>query len=132
LKKLTYLALLLPVLLLSACGEDRGALATKTVKDYWYDIGHGRFDKSYALLTTGIQASQPPKSYQQNMYGFLTHMGGVSAKTGRPEVAGDRAVVSVSLSAPGNPAHLNAYQHLFWENSGWRISDENGGLSRKK
>jgi hypothetical protein len=113
-------------------GQDRSALARQTVQTYWSDIEHGKIGQAYAMLTSGNQAARPLKDYQQDMFGFLEHVASVRATVGQPTINGSQAVVPVSLASPLTRQKLKAYQHLFWENGHWRISDENGGLSSKR
>lgn len=111
-------------------GQDRVALARTTVETYWYDIGHGKMTQAYDMMTTGNRRLQKRQVYVQNMFGFVTSMAGVSVKTSHPVVNGDLATVPVRLFSPKAPgSSLKAYQHLFWENGQWRISDDRGGLS---
>jgi hypothetical protein len=117
---------------ITGCGEDRAALARKAVKTYWTDISHAKLTQAYHMMTSGNRSAKPLKTYGQDMLGFMQTTGGVTPRIGKAEVHDDRAVVAVSLYSPKSPVPLNAYQHLFWEGSGWKISDENGGLSHKK
>lgn len=112
--------------------QDRVALARQTVKVYWADIGHGKVRAAYRLLTSGNRQARPFNQYSQDMFGFLTHMAGVTAKVRQVQVNGDQAVVGVSLYSPLSASPLKAYQHLYWESGAWRISDTNGGVSTQK
>jgi hypothetical protein len=84
------------------------------------------------MMTSGNQSARPLRDYEQDMFGFLEHVANVRATTGKPTINGNQAVVPVSLSSPLTSQKLHAYQHLYWENGHWRISDENGGLSSKR
>ena len=117
---------------LAACGEDRSSLAKKTVQTYWQDIASGKTGQAYKLLTSGNRVHTDLKSYNADMLQFLTTTGGIKAKVGEPSVDDDHATVPVTLISPKSAQNLNAYQHLFWENGSWHISDNNGGLSRTK
>jgi hypothetical protein len=110
-------------------GQDRSALAKQTVATYWSDIGQGKLRQAYAMMTSGNQAARPFKAYEQDMYGFITHVASLKATVGKPTINGDQAVLAVSLRSPLSSQPLHAYQHLYWENGKWRISDTNGGLS---
>jgi hypothetical protein len=124
--------LLLPALAVTACGSpDRAALARQTVQTYWSDIGHAKMQQAYNLLTPGNQAARPFDSYSQDMFGFLTSVASVYASVGSPAVKGDFATVPVTLHSP-KFAPLHAYQHLFWQNNQWYISDQNGGLTKSR
>jgi len=116
---------------LPGSGPDRSELAQHTVQTYWFEIGHGKVNQAYDMLTSGNQRTQTRDQYDQNMYGFLTSVAGVNVKAGKPYVNGDLATVPVSLYSPKSPLPLKAYQHLYWENGQWRISDANGGLSHQ-
>lgn len=112
-------------------GPDRAALARKAVETYWYFIGHGQVNQAYDMMTSGNRRLQKRQDYDQNMFGFVTSMAGVSVKTSPASVNGDLATVPVRLYSPKAPgASLKAYQHLFWEDGQWHISDDHGGLSR--
>jgi hypothetical protein len=113
-------------------GQDKSALARQTVQTYWFDIGHGKINQAYGMLTSGNQAARPLKYYEQDMFGFLTHVAAVKATVGKPAINGSEATVPVSLNSPLTSQGLHAYQHLYWENGHWRISDTNGGLSSTK
>jgi hypothetical protein len=113
-------------------GQDRVALAKQATTTYWSDIGHGKMRAAYQLLTSGTQQARPFASYSQDMYGFVASLAYVSATTGSVQVNGDRAIVRVHLHSPKTTQTLDAYQHLYWENGGWRISDMNGGVSTQK
>lgn len=112
--------------------QDRQALARQTIQAYWSDVQHGKVTQAYALLTSGNQASRPLSNYTQDMYGFLEGTGGVQIAVGKAEVNRNFAVVPVTLHSPKSTQNLHAYQHLFWEDGKWRITDPNGGLSSTK
>jgi hypothetical protein len=123
------------VVLVSAAlgsGPDRAALARQTTTEYWSDIGHGKMLAAYHLLTSGTAQARPFTQYSQDMYGFVAGVAFIWATTGATEVQGDHAIVRVHLHSPKTTRTLDAYQHLFWENGGWRISDLNGGVSQQK
>lgn len=113
-------------------GQDRSALAKQTVQNYWSDIGHGKVKVAYYLMTSGNRQTMSLTQYGQNMFGFLKGTEGVSATTGNPTVNGDQATVPVTLRSPKTTIKLHAYQHLFWENGSWKVSDPDGGLSQIK
>ncbi len=128
--------LFFPVLLilLAACGgsANRASLAKAAVTTYWKDVNSAKLDNAYALLTPGIQQSRPKSAYRQDMLGFLSTVGSVTPSVSKPSVNGDRAVVPVLLTFSRQQKTLEAYQHLYWYNGGWRITDENGGVSQTK
>lgn len=138
--KFRYLALFGIILTTSGCagvagafgGQSRSALAQQTVNTYWSDVGHAKMSKAYGLLTSGNRAQRPLSQYSQDMFAFLTHVQGLKAKAGKPTVHGDLAVVPVALTSPLSSGSFHAYQHLFWENGGWKISDQDGGLSHHR
>jgi hypothetical protein len=107
-------------------------LAGQVTRTYWSDIGKGKMRAAYQLLTSGTQQARPFDQYSQDMYGFVTGVAYVWAGTGAVEIQGDRATVRVHLHSPKTTRTLDAYQHLYWENGGWRISDLNGGVSTQK
>ena len=115
---------------LPGSGPDRSALASQTVQTYWNDIGQGKVNQAYDLMTSGNKKSQPREDYDSNMLSFLSQIAGVHVKTGKPSIDGDMATVPIRLYSPKSPVPLKAYQHLFWESGGWRISDAKGGLSQ--
>ncbi|HLJ67963.1 MAG TPA: hypothetical protein VKX16_11445 [Chloroflexota bacterium] len=132
-------SLLLPLVLLLAAplagcgGPDRTSLATSVVQTYWSDIGHGKFSEAYNLLTSGTRATINESQYTQNLMGFLEHLSGVSAKVGTPQISSDNATVPVTLRSPLAPSSpFRGFQHLFWQDGGWKISDTNGGLSQTR
>jgi len=112
--------------------QDRGALARKTVQTYWGDLHRGHTRAAYNLLSSGTQYARPFNQYNQDMFGFLTQTGGVSARVGKPQVHGDRALAPVALLFVQANRPLNGYQHLFWEDGSWRIVDQNGGITQTK
>ena len=128
------LAAALSLTLLAGCGDspDRQALARQTVQKYWYNIGHGKLSAAYYMMTSGNRAERPLSDYRQDMFLFLTKMGNVVARTGKPSVDEEKASVPVTLTSPKTTEKLKAYQHLFWEDGHWRISDPLGGLSQVK
>jgi hypothetical protein len=123
------LAVVLPAL---GSGQDRVALAKQATTTYWADIGHGKMSAAYKLLTSGTRQARPFNQYSQDMYSFLTGVSYVSATTGLVQINGDRATVRIHLHSPKTTKTLDAYQHLFWEDGGWRVSDLNGGVSTQK
>lgn len=132
-KRLFSLLPLAACLALSGCGSTNQAAAVRrTVQTYWYDIGHAHLDQAYHLMTTGNQATRTYSAYTQDMFGFLQHTSGISARVGTPSIHGNFAVVDVWLHSPAAAGEFHAYQHLFLENGHWRISDANGGLSQTK
>jgi hypothetical protein len=128
-----FLLLLVPACLLAASGcgdsQDRSALAQQTVVKYWDNIGHARFHDAYLMNTTGNRDAMPYREFRQNLVGFLTSTNGVSAEAGKPTIADDRATVPMGLHSPRAPGAFHVFQHLFWENGSWKISDPNGGVS---
>lgn len=110
-------------------GDDRVALAKQAVTTYWTDVDHGKLLQSYKMLTSGTRSVTAFSSYRSNMIGFLQSVAGVHVVASSPQVSDDRATVPVSLFSPKASGSLKAYQHLFWENGAWRISDQNGGVS---
>jgi len=121
--------LALAVMTTGCGGPDRSALATQTVKAYWTDIAHMQLRQAYNMLTPGDQVARPFSSYTQDMMGFLSGVGGLQVRTGKPIVNSDVALVPVKLFSPKAPKPLPACQHLAWVNNHWLISDQNGGLS---
>jgi hypothetical protein len=119
---------------MSGCGNsvDRSALASSAVTTYWNDVNSAHMSKAYALLTPGLQQTSPKDQYTQNMFGFLASVGSITPRVGKPTVNSDRAVVPVFLTFSKQQKTLEAYQHLYWYNGGWRITDENGGVSQTK
>jgi hypothetical protein len=125
----------LPVLLmvLAGCGgPDRASLAKQTVKEYWTDVNSAKMANAYALLTPGIQQTRPKQQFTQDMFSFLATVGAVKPAVSNASVNGDHAVVPVFLTFIKQQKTLQAYQHLYWYNGNWRISDENGGVSQTK
>lgn len=116
--------------LATACGDpNKAAMAHDTVARYWSDVSHAKFGEAYKLLTPGVQGAVPADQYAQNMMGFLSNAANVKVDVGKPVVAEDRAVVPVTMHSPKTTAPFHVYQHLFWEDGGWHISDANGGVS---
>lgn len=115
---------------LAGCGQDRAALARQAVQTYWYDIGHARIRAAYNMLTSGNQQAQSFKTYDTDILGLLTTTENVQATVGKAKVNGDTATVPVTLHSIRTSKPLPAYQHLYWEKGGWRITDQNGGLSQ--
>lgn len=129
--KYSFLAPLL-VVALSGCGQDRTALAKKTVQDYWYDVGHLKLDQAYNLLSPGVQQTLTKSNYQQDLFGFLQNSNGISAQVSKADVVGDCALVSLGLMSPRAPGQsLKVQQHLYWINGGWRITDQDGTVSQR-
>lgn len=123
------------VLALSACGDstDKPKLAQQTVVTYWADIGRAKFPAAYGMLTSGVRASLKPTAFEQAMFSLVQKTQGVWATAGKPDINGDRAVVPIGLhaaSAPGGTYHV--YQHLFWEDGAWKISEPLGGWTTTK
>jgi hypothetical protein len=118
----------------AGCGsDDRSALAKQAIINYWSDINHAKFNAAYGLLTSGNRAVMDFSQYQQNMFGFLEHVAGIHVDPGTPDISDDRATVPIKFRSPKAPGGAaNFYQHLFWENGGWRIADQNGGVSQNK
>lgn len=126
------LALLIIVcVIITGCGSDRTAAARDTVQNYWYDIGHGKVKDAYSLLTPGTQQGLKLDTYTQTVFGFLQQTAGVKATVGHVDVVGDCAQVALALDSPKAPGGtLHAYQHLYWLDGSWKISDANGQLSQ--
>jgi hypothetical protein len=127
--------LILPILIavLAGCGsQDRESLAQQTVKTYWNDVNSAKMTQAYNLLTPGIQQSRPKGQFAQDMFGFLASVGAIKPSVSKAQVNGDRAVVPVYLTFVKQQKTLAAYQHLYWYNGGWRITDDNGGVSQTK
>jgi hypothetical protein len=120
------------VVLLAGCGQNRSALASSTVSEYWADVQHAKFSKAWNLLTPGNQAARPKSTYVQDMFGFLENTGGLTVTVGQPVVSGDLAAVPVKLHSPKTPKPFPACQHLVWSNGKWLIADQNGGLTQQK
>lgn len=136
-KQLASLFLLGLALLTTGCGgtgfasgPDRTALAKQTIKTYWADLVHGKFAAAYGLLTPGVRSGLQLKDYTQSMVGLLTRAATIQAHVKKATVSGNTATVKVKLTTP-NDRPLIAYQHLFWQNGKWRVSDNNAFLSRK-
>jgi hypothetical protein len=121
------------LLSLAGCGgQDRPKLAQQTVSSYWNDLEHLRVDQAYKLLSSGVRSGVSATDFRSNIYGFLQGTAGISAKIGKPEVVGDCAQVPVTLFAPRDPSGpLHGYQHLYWLNGGWKITEQNGGVTPK-
>jgi hypothetical protein len=122
--------------LLSGCistfgsGPDKQALARQTVQTYWHDINHGKIKQAYSLLTPGVRSGLPESQYYQNMLGLLTNAGSITVGVRNAAVNGDQGTVGVTLYSPKTKP-LKAWQHLFWQNGGWLISDNNALLSQR-
>ncbi len=113
----------------SACGggQDRVALAKQTVNEYWNYLAHVQIDKAYGLLSPGNQQAVSRSNYRQNMIGFLEGTSGVNATATHADVIGDCALVALNLHIPAAPGGvLKTYQHLYWIDSGFRITEPNG------
>jgi hypothetical protein len=133
LKVFRFLPIFVLLVLVAGCGgPDRTSLAKQTVKDYWTDVNSAKMESAYALLTPGIQQTRPKSQFKQDMFAFLATVGAINPSVSKPTVNGDRAVVPVNLTFVKQQKTLQAYQHLFWYNGNWRISDENGGVSQQK
>jgi hypothetical protein len=133
LKALRFVTFPVLLLLLAGCGgPDRAALAQQTVKDYWTDVNSAKMANAYALLTPGIQQTRPKQQFTQDMFSFLATVGAITPTVAKPSVNGDHAVVPVFLTFVKQQKTLQAYQHLYWYNGNWRITDENGGVSQTK
>lgn len=132
-KVFRFLPIPVLIVLLAGCGgPDKAALAKQTVKDYWTDVNSAKMESAYALLTPGIQQTRPKGQFKQDMFAFLASVGAITPTVSKPTVNGDRAVVPVFLTFVKQQKTLQAYQHLYWYNGNWRISDENGGVSQQK
>lgn len=120
------------VLLTGCGGKDRATLAQETVKNYWSDIGHGKIKDAYGLLSSGVRQQTTLAEYNQSFMALLTKTNGVAADVKKAEVHGDCAIVPVGLLSPKAPGEqFHVYQHLFWENGNWRITDPQGGVSQQ-
>jgi hypothetical protein len=132
--KALSLVLAVPLLalgLIGCGGPDRTALASKTVSDYWYDIGHLKINQAYALLSPGVQSGLPKNEFRQNLFGFLQNTNGISAKVYKADVVGDCSLVTLGLITPLDPAHAaKVQQRLYWVQGSWRITDSGGYVSR--
>jgi hypothetical protein len=128
---LIAVALVTAVVVLPALGfgQNRTALARQATVHYWSLIGHGKLTTAYHMMTSGNRQSITESDYQQNLYNFLTSVGNVWATTGKVDVNGDQAVVAVALHSPKTSAVQKGFQHLYWQDGGWKITDENGGIS---
>ncbi|HEX6506650.1 MAG TPA: hypothetical protein VF221_03370 [Chloroflexota bacterium] len=133
-KALRYLAAPVFVMIfIAGCGgPDRTALAQQTVVNYWTDVNNAKMTEAYKLLTPGIQQTRPKGQFTQDMFGFLSSVGAIKPTVSKATVNGDKAVVPVYLYFVKQQKTLEAYQHLYWYNDGWRITDENGGVSQTK
>jgi hypothetical protein len=133
-KHLWLLLLALPcVLSIAGCGgSDRSALAKTAIVNYWSDINRGKFNEAYRLLTSGNRGVTNFSTYRQDMFGFLESVSGITVVPGNPEISDDRATVPIKFESPRAPGYAKFWQHLFWENGGWRIADQNGGVSKNK
>jgi hypothetical protein len=114
-----------------AGGPDKQALARTTVQDYWHDVNHGKIKQAYGLLTPGVRSGITENQYYQNMLGLLTKAGSITVAVRDTSVNGDLGTVKVTLYSP-NAKPLNAWQHLFWQNGGWLISDNNAYVSQHR
>jgi len=119
---------------LAGCGgDDKTALARKTVQIYWQDINQGKWRQAYHMMTTGQQQATTISDYVKNWADFLTNStGGVTAVVGQPRVDGSCAKVPITLKSPRTYSpkqYLHAYQDLYWQNGEWRISNELGALT---
>lgn len=132
-KVLRFVPLPVLVILIAGCGgPDRAALAQQTVKEYWTDVNSAKMENAYALLTPGIQQSRPKTQFKQDMFAFLATVGAITPAVSKATINGDHATVPVDLTFVKQQKTLQAYQHLYWYNGNWRISDENGGVSQQK
>jgi hypothetical protein len=113
-------------------GPDRSALAKQAIVNYWSDVNHAKFPAAYALLTSGNRAVTTFSTYRQDMFGFLESVSGITVVPGTPQISDDRATVPIKFESPRAPGFARFWQHLFWENGGWRIADQNGGVSKTK
>lgn len=114
-----------------ANGPDKAALAKKAVESYWNYAGHGKINQAYSMLTPGVRESLPKSQYAQNMIGLLTRAGSITAKANKAYVSGDQAQVRLTLYSPKDKP-FPAWQHLFWLNGGWHISDNNAYVSQHR
>ena len=128
-----FLPLLIPLLVLAGCGgESRATLARQTEQAYWNDIHSAKLDKAYQLLTPGTKSQFSANDFRQSMFNFLQHTSGVTAQVKKVSVVGDCAQVSLDLISPLEPSgKFHVYQHLYWIDGGWHISDQNATLSQK-
>lgn len=131
---LKRLALLLGAAwLLTGCGDpDRTPLARQVVQSYWSDISHNRPVQAFHLLTSGNRSSRQQSQFSQDILSYLLHERSLKATIGSASVNGDRATVHVTLTAPVERGPLHGYQHLFWENGSWRVTDYPGLLSNTR
>ena len=136
-KYLASCALLALTLGTAGCGTigfanpDKPALAKQAVQNYWNYATHGKINQAYNMLTPGVREGIPKSQYAQNMIGLLTRAGSISVKVKKVYVSGDNAQVSVTLSSPKDQP-LPAWQHLFWQNGAWQISDNNAYVSQHR
>lgn len=120
---------------LVGCGQDRSSLAKQSVQNYWNNIEHAKMKTAWNILTPGQEQANPYGPWSTNLLDFLRTTNGIDAKVGEPVVSGDTASVPVTIRfhkapAPRNDQH--GYQHLFWDNGKWRITDESGTLTKSK
>jgi hypothetical protein len=116
---------------LAGSGPDRTALAKTTIQTYWRDITHGKLPSAYSILTPGVRAGLSQSDFSQNFIGLLTRSGSLAVTVGKVYVNGDNATARVKLTSPRDQP-LHAWQHLFWVNGGWHISDNNAYLSKNR
>lgn len=121
---------ILMITTLAGCGQDRTALAHQAVQTYWDDISHAKIRAAYSMLTSGNRQAQSFKTYDTDILGLLANTANLRATVGKPKVNGNFATVPVTLHSIKTSKPLPAYQHLYWENGRWRITDQNGGLSQ--
>jgi len=111
--------------------QNRVALARQTEHSYWNDFGHYKVHPAYMLLTPGVRQALKEKDFQQAMIGLLTSTNGVTAAIGKITVVGDCAQAQLGLQSPKAPGQkLKVWQHLYWIDGGWHISDTNAEVSR--
>jgi hypothetical protein len=131
--------LILLSLTLAGCGTvslagnppSRSTLAKRTIISYWSDINHAKMSQAYRLLTPGVREGITKADFANNFIGLLTNASTIGATVNNVQVNGDTATAKVTLTSPKDHP-LHAWQHLFWVNGGWHISDNNAFLSHHK
>lgn len=125
---------------IAGCGDpDKAALARQTVQTYWSDINHGKLKNAWDMLTPGQQQANPLSQWGANIFDFLKQSNGIKVKVGTASVTstsdGTFASVPVHVSfvaAPDPRNDKSGYQHLYWQDGKWLISDESGTLTHRK
>jgi hypothetical protein len=137
-KPLATCVLLLLSLTIAGCGSigfaggsDRSNLARGTIVTYWTDINHAKMNQAYSMLTPGVREGITVADFQNNFVSLLTRAGSIGVKVDSVQVHGDNATAKVTLSSPKDHP-LHAWQHLFWVNGSWHISDNNAFLSQQQ